>query len=76
MTNTELHLNEVATDEEVQEDMSAVDMECLVPVVHLNPDTLQTDSLTLLTEGTYVDSLFRTLPVCVIYKPDSCLIIV
>ncbi|XP_044482809.1 solute carrier family 40 member 3, chloroplastic [Mangifera indica] len=63
MTNTELDLNEVATDEEVQEDMSAVDMECLVPVVHLNPDTLQTDSLTLLTEGTYVDSLFRTLPV-------------
>ncbi|KAJ0014977.1 hypothetical protein Pint_19577 [Pistacia integerrima] len=61
ITNTELHMNKVAADDEVQEDMSAVEMEC--PIVHLNPDILQTDSVTLLTEGTYVDSLLTTLPV-------------
>lgn len=65
VTNTELQVNEVAAEDEVQEDMSAVEMEC--PIVHLNHDILQTDSLTLLTEGTYVDSLLTTLPVCVIY---------
>ncbi|TXG65446.1 hypothetical protein EZV62_006721 [Acer yangbiense] len=64
ITDTEV-VNHVGAEEEVQdqEDISAVEIKCPVPIVHLNSDILQTDSMTLLTEGTYVDSLLTTLPV-------------
>ncbi|KAL5783720.1 hypothetical protein ACOSP7_008749 [Xanthoceras sorbifolium] len=64
ITDTEVHVNDVGAEEEVQEAISAVEIECPVPIVHLNSDILHTDSLTLLTAGgTYIDSLLTTLPV-------------
>lgn len=63
ITNTEVQLDHVAADDEVREDMSANEMECPVSIVQLNSDMLQTDSLTLLTEGTFVDSLLTKIPV-------------
>lgn len=59
-------MDHVAADDEVREDMSTNEMECPVSVVQLNTEMLQTDSLTLLTEGTFVDSLLTTIPVRVI----------
>lgn len=73
ITNTEVQLDHVAADDEVREDMSTNEMECPVSVVQLNSEMLQInsemlqmDSLTLLTEGTFVDSLLTTIPVRVI----------
>ncbi|KAH9689691.1 Solute carrier family 40 member 3 [Citrus sinensis] len=70
ITNTEVQLDHVAADDEVREDMSTNEMECPVSVVQLNSEMLQInsemlqmDSLTLLTEGTFVDSLLTTIPV-------------
>lgn len=63
-------MDHVAADDEVREDMSTNEMECPVSVVQLNSEMLQInsemlqmDSLTLLTEGTFVDSLLTTIPV-------------
>lgn len=70
ITNTEVQLDHVAADDEAREDMSTNEMECPVSVVQLNSEMLQInsemlqmDSLTLLTEGTFVDSLLTTIPV-------------
>lgn len=59
-------MDHVAADDEVREDMLAYEMECPVSIVQLNSDMLQTDSLTLLAKGTFVDRLLTTIPVCVI----------
>lgn len=63
ITNTDIHCNHVATDEEVREDISSHSSDYPVPLIHLKPDILETDSLSLLTENTYVDTLLTTLPV-------------
>lgn len=63
ITNTDVHFNHVATENETQEETSAVGTECLVPIVHLTSNILETESLSSLTEDTYVDSLLITLPV-------------
>lgn len=66
-------MDHVAADDEAREDMSTNEMECPVSVVQLNSEMLQInsemlqmDSLTLLTEGTFVDNLLTTIPVRVI----------
>ncbi|XP_048432327.1 solute carrier family 40 member 3, chloroplastic-like [Pyrus x bretschneideri] len=62
ITNTDVHFNHVATDNEVQEESSVAEpgcSGCSVPIV----DMLETESLSLLTEDTYVDCLLTTLPV-------------
>ena len=55
----------------MQEALSSVEGDCSLAIVQLNSGfleaetlTLQTEPLSLLTEGTYVDSLLTTLPVC------------
>ncbi|KAI5326311.1 hypothetical protein L3X38_035385 [Prunus dulcis] len=63
ITNTDLHFSHVATENEVQEETSAAEPDCSVSIVNLNSDMLETESLSLLTEDTYVDSLLTTLPV-------------
>ncbi|KAM1442624.1 hypothetical protein ACFXTO_010589 [Malus domestica] len=62
ITNTDAHFSHVATDNEVQEESSIAEpgcSSCSVPIV----DMLDTESLSLLTEDTYVDCLLTTLPV-------------
>lgn len=63
ITNTDVCHNQVATDGEIADDLAAVNADCPVPIVHLNSDILETESLSLLTECTYVDSILTTLPV-------------
>ncbi|XP_021821305.1 solute carrier family 40 member 3, chloroplastic isoform X1 [Prunus avium] len=63
ITNTDILFSHVATENEVQEETSAAEPDCSVSIVNLNSDMLETESLSLLTEDTYVDSLLTTLPV-------------
>ncbi|KAH1105945.1 hypothetical protein J1N35_009713 [Gossypium stocksii] len=61
IANTDVHLNHVAVEDE---DISAVDIGCrTTPIVQLKSDVLETESLSILTGDTYVDSLLTTLPV-------------
>ncbi|XP_021282055.1 solute carrier family 40 member 3, chloroplastic isoform X3 [Herrania umbratica] len=65
ITNTDVQFNHVATEDEVPEDISATEISCCcsIPIVQLKPDVLETESLSILTGDTYVDSLLTTLPV-------------
>ncbi|KAA8545260.1 hypothetical protein F0562_020044 [Nyssa sinensis] len=62
ITDTDV-FDHVANEEEGQEDFSAAASNCSVPIVHLKSDILETESLNILGEGTYVDSLLTTWPV-------------
>lgn len=62
LTDTDVHLDHVSTDEdEAQGRGSSVD--CTVPFVKLKTDILETESLNLLAEATFVDTLLTALPV-------------
>ncbi|KAE9611914.1 putative major facilitator superfamily domain-containing protein [Lupinus albus] len=62
ITNTDIHVDHVTMDE-AEGTSSAVEPECPVPIVKLNSDILKTESLNLLTEATFVDTLLTALPV-------------
>lgn len=64
ITDTNVQFNQVATADEPPEDFAAVESKCSVPIVHLKSEILETKSLDLLTEETYVDRLLTKLPVC------------
>ncbi|XP_038890200.1 solute carrier family 40 member 3, chloroplastic [Benincasa hispida] len=70
ITNSDVQFDQVAVEDDVQEALSSVEADCSLAIVQLNSGfleadtlTLQTEPLSLLTEGTYVDSLLTTLPV-------------
>lgn len=60
ITDTDV-LNSVAIEEELHEELSTSN--CSVPVVQLNTDVLEAESVNLLRESTYVDTLLTKLPV-------------
>ncbi|KAJ8529628.1 hypothetical protein K7X08_036463 [Anisodus acutangulus] len=60
--NTDV-LIDIATDQEVWDDVATDDCGCSVPVLHLKSDILETEALNLLAKGTFVDILLTTLPV-------------
>lgn len=62
MINTDLHLEDIASDEDTEEDLSSSGS-CPVPVVHLNSDVLDSEPLNLLSERSYVDNVLTALPV-------------
>ncbi|XP_028779441.1 solute carrier family 40 member 3, chloroplastic isoform X2 [Neltuma alba] len=62
ITDTDICLDPISTDE-IQGECSTVETDRLVPIVQLKSDILPTESLNLLTEGTYADSLLTALPV-------------
>lgn len=55
-------MNSVAIEEELHEELSTSN--CSVPIVQLNSDVLEAESVNLLSESTYVDTLLTKLPVC------------
>lgn len=63
LTDTEVHLDNVVTDEDANEGRGVVESHCSVPFVKLNTDILDTESLNLLSEATFVDTLLTALPV-------------
>ncbi|CAN4108919.1 unnamed protein product [Withania somnifera] len=60
--NTDV-LTDIATDQEVQDDVATENCGCTIPVLHLKSDILETEALNLLAKGTFVDTLLTTLPV-------------
>ncbi|KAK1374050.1 Solute carrier family 40 protein [Heracleum sosnowskyi] len=60
ITDTDV-LNSVAIEEELHEELSTSN--CSVPIVQLNTDVLEAESVNLLSESTYVDTLLTKLPV-------------
>ncbi|CAH2068726.1 unnamed protein product [Thlaspi arvense] len=62
ISNTEV-CNHADVDEEVWEEVSTAASNCPVPIVHINSDLLEAESLDLLAKEKYVDSLFTALPV-------------
>lgn len=66
LTNTGIPVSHVVNDEEARQDVSSAVCDSPVSVIHLNSNILEGETLTLLTEETYVDSLLTTLPVCYI----------
>ncbi|KAG9457835.1 hypothetical protein H6P81_002343 [Aristolochia fimbriata] len=60
ITNTDVDLNQVTTEDEALDDVSSG---CTIPVVHLQPEILEAEPLSLLTEDTCIDNLLTTLPV-------------
>lgn len=61
LVNTDI-CHSVETDE-VREDAMSLESNCLIPVVHLESDTLETEGLNLLVGESYVDTILTTLPV-------------
>ncbi|KAF5739979.1 Ferroportin protein family isoform 1 [Tripterygium wilfordii] len=63
ITNTDVDFSHLGTGDESPQDLLADESCCSAPIVHLKPDILDTESLGLLDEGAYVDSLLTVLPV-------------
>lgn len=63
ITNADVQFNQVAAEDELPQDFSELEPNCSVPIVHLKSEILETESLNLLTEETYVDGHFTNLPV-------------
>ncbi|CAM8936784.1 unnamed protein product [Rhodiola kirilowii] len=63
LTNTEIPVTHVANDEEEVQDMSSASCDSPISVIHFNSNIIEGDTLNLLTEEAYVDSLLTTLPV-------------
>ncbi|QCE07261.1 solute carrier family 40 [Vigna unguiculata] len=63
LTDTDVHLDHVTTDEDEGLGRGVVEPLCPVPFVNLKTDILEPESLNLLAEATFVDTLLTTLPV-------------
>lgn len=71
ITNTDVQYDHVATDDEALSEKSVIEAECPVPVVHLKPEILESDSSSLLTERDFVDNLLTALPVLSVEEQNA-----
>lgn len=62
--NTEVCHEFVTTDDDIHEDLPTPIEDHTIPIVHLDTNIAVTESLSLLTECTYVDTVLTALPVC------------
>lgn len=62
--NTDVCHDFVTTDDDIHEDLPTPIDDHSIPIVHLDTNIAVTDSLSLLTECTYVDTVLTALPVC------------
>uniref|UniRef100_A0A1J3CG63 Solute carrier family 40 member n=1 Tax=Noccaea caerulescens TaxID=107243 RepID=A0A1J3CG63_NOCCA len=63
ITNTDVYHDFVTTDDNIHEDLPTPTEDHPFPVVHLDTNIAVTESLSLLTECTYVDTVLTALPV-------------
>ncbi|CAA7017164.1 unnamed protein product [Microthlaspi erraticum] len=63
ITNTDVYHDFVTTDDNIHEDLPTPAEDHSIPIVHLDTDIAVTESLSLLTECTYVDTVLTALPV-------------
>ncbi|KAJ8447084.1 hypothetical protein Cgig2_022813 [Carnegiea gigantea] len=61
--DTDLHLDDIASDEDTEEDLSYSASSSPGPIFHLNSDILDAEALKLLSERSYVGSVLTALPV-------------
>lgn len=61
--DTDLHLDDIASDEDTEEDLSYSAPSSPGPIFHLNSDILDAEALNLLSERSYVGSVLTALPV-------------
>ncbi|XP_024007175.1 solute carrier family 40 member 3, chloroplastic isoform X1 [Eutrema salsugineum] len=61
--NTDVCHEFVTTDDEIHEDLPAPPEDHSIPIVHLDTNIAVSESLSLLTECTYVDTVLTALPV-------------
>lgn len=61
ITDTDVFNSVAIEEEQVHQDLSTSN--CTVPIVHLNTHVLESESVNLLSEATYVDTLLTKLPV-------------
>ncbi|KAJ0976411.1 hypothetical protein J5N97_018376 [Dioscorea zingiberensis] len=64
ITNVDIDVENITTEDQGQgDDLASLPSCCSIPVVHLTPDILDSQSLDLVTEENYKTSPFTTLPV-------------
>ncbi|XP_010674639.2 solute carrier family 40 member 3, chloroplastic isoform X1 [Beta vulgaris subsp. vulgaris] len=63
MIDTDLQVDNIASDEDIEEDLSSSASNYSSPIVHLHPDILEAESLNILNERSYVDTVLTGLPV-------------
>lgn len=64
VTNVDIDQDHVATVDEIPEEYSSLQPpDCSIPFLHLTSDVLDSESLNLLKEESYIKSIFTELPV-------------
>ncbi|KAH9611593.1 hypothetical protein KSS87_006520 [Heliosperma pusillum] len=63
MTDIDLQLEDISSNEESLENFSCSDTYCPTSVVHLNPEILEAEPMHMLSERSYVDNVLTALPV-------------
>lgn len=63
MIDTDLHPDNIASDEDEEEDLSSSVSNNSGPIINLRTDILDAESLNILSENTYVDTVLTALPV-------------
>uniref|UniRef100_A0A7C9B3A5 Solute carrier family 40 member n=1 Tax=Opuntia streptacantha TaxID=393608 RepID=A0A7C9B3A5_OPUST len=61
--DADLHLEDIASDEDTEEDLSYSASSSPGSIIHLSPDILDVEHLNLLSERSYVDNVLTALPV-------------
>jgi len=63
VTNADVDLDHLSTVDEIPEERPSLQPDCLLPFVHLTSDVLDSKSLNLLKEESYINKIFTELPV-------------
>ncbi|KAK1315526.1 hypothetical protein QJS10_CPA05g00203 [Acorus calamus] len=63
ITRTDVDLDVDVKRDEVSEDLPSIPLDCSFPILHLDPEILETGSMHILAEGDYLDNLLTELPV-------------
>ncbi|KAK1277907.1 hypothetical protein QJS04_geneDACA007051 [Acorus gramineus] len=63
ITRTDVDLDVDAKRDEVSEDLPSIPLDCSFPILHLDSEILEAESMHILAEGDYLDNLLTELPV-------------
>ncbi|KAK1293421.1 hypothetical protein QJS10_CPB17g01048 [Acorus calamus] len=63
ITRTDADLDVDAKRDEVSEDLPSIPLDCSFPIIHLDSEILEAESMHILAEGDYLDNLLTELPV-------------
>ncbi|ERN03118.1 solute carrier family 40 member 3, chloroplastic isoform X2 [Amborella trichopoda] len=69
--NADVEINNIATEDDITENLPSIPSGCSIPVVHLDTELLENESLQLLNKDSYVNSLWTALPVLTKEEQDA-----